>query len=113
MALPKRSTPTAKQVTNLPAWSDPEFWSQYPHLHAFLHDDKYEDGSVRITGSISFFTKGGTLTVAVNDNDRAVTAFVTAPTWAEVMNLLDEGIRTDMLEWRSKAKFGQDKKVPF
>lgn len=113
MALKRRDTPVGMGPASGPVWEDPEFKAEYPNLHAFLFDSLYDDGTRRLTGSISIFTKGGVLTAAVNDNDRKVSAFVKGATWAELLFYIDEGIKADSLEWRSKTPNGNTTQPPF
>jgi hypothetical protein len=113
MALPKRTVQAAAPVDPLRVWSDPAFGEQYPSLYSFLKDTTYEDGSRRLTGSLSVFVKNGELTIAINDNDRLLVAFVNAPAWDEALALLDMGIERDTLPWKQKYVQGSEKKPPF
>jgi len=113
MFLPKRSAPTSKTMAPKDPWIDPEFKDSLPALYWFLNEFRYEDGTTRLTGSMSLFTKLGTLTAAINDNDRGLSAFVTATTWAELLFLVDQGILNDSLEWRSKTPPAPAQKTPF
>jgi len=113
MALPKRSAPAQRPVDHVNSWVDPEFKEGTPALHSFLLDGSYEDGTRRLTGSVSLFTKQGVLTAAVNDNDRLLVAYVTACSFGELLFKINEGIQEDSLDWRSKVIPGQDKKIPF
>lgn len=113
VALKRRDTPVGMGPAAGPVWEDPEFKGDYPYLHSFLFDTQYEDGTKRLTGSVSIFTKGGILTAAVNDNDRRVSAFVKGATWAELLFYVDEGIKSDSLEWRSKTPAGNTTTPPF
>lgn len=113
MSLPNRRD--AKHVTKIenPPWCDPDFAGQYPALEAFLCAGTYSDGTVRVTGSLSIFNKYGSLIVAVNDNDRSLTCFVSFSTWEEVFFMLNEGLAKDNLDWRKKAATGFSQKPPY
>jgi len=113
MALPNRRD--AKHVTKIenPVWIDPDFAGQYPNLEAFLCGTTYADGTQRQTGNLSIFNKYGSLIVAVNDNDRGLTAFVSFSTWEEIMFTLDEKLGNDSLDWRKKAPTGFTQKPPY
>jgi len=113
MALPKRKPPTVQTADPNMSWHDIEFMQEYPAMHAFLLDPTYEDGTSRLTGSMSFYTRLGVLHCVVNDNDRQLSAFVTAPTWAELLFLIDEGIAKDTLCWRSKQTSKPTQNPPF
>lgn len=113
MALPKRKLDVSLGGGLSPPWDDDMFKEEYPAIFAFLYDTKYEDGSQRAPGSISIFVNGYSLKFAVNDKDRGVVAFVTAPTWAEMMQIVDDGIRNDNLDWKAASKAQPGKNPPF
>jgi hypothetical protein len=113
MALPKRTAPAQKPIDPLNSWVDPEFSEGSPALHSFLLDTQYADGTRRLTGSISLFTKQGVLTAAVNDNDRLLVAYVTACTFGELLFKINEGIEGDTLDWKCKSPPVQNKQIPF
>lgn len=113
MALPKRKLDVSMGGGLSPPWDDDLFKEEYPHIYSFLYDTKYENGDPRTPGSISIFVNGFSLKFAVNDKDRQVGAFVTAPTWAELLQLVDDGIRDDSLEWKGNAKAPPGKVPPY
>jgi hypothetical protein len=113
MAIPKRPNPSCVPNATQPVWEDPEFARDYPSLHAFLFDPKYEDGSPRFVGSVSIFVQMGILKMAVNDKDRNVVAFASAPTWAELLFVVDEGICKDSLDWKASSKSFPAKNPPY
>lgn len=113
MPLPRRPVKNPQASNDGVEWIDPEFVRDYPNLKAFLADGKYADGSVRLTGSISLFTKSGSLTAAINDNDRNVSGFVTAATWAELLYMLEVGIGDDSIDWRARRPANPTQKPPF
>jgi hypothetical protein len=110
MALPKRSAPLTNSGPPPEPWVDPEFKSTYPNLHSFMSDTCYAEGAVRLTGSMSLFVMTGALKCCVTDKDRNVIAFVTAPTLDELLQLVDDGICNDSLEWKAGSKaYGANK----
>lgn len=113
MALPKRSAPVSPVVPNEQLFYDKDFADMYPALHSFLKDTNYEDGTRRLTGTISLFVKNGRLTCGVNDNDRQLTAYVNAVTVEEMLFSVNEGIANDTLEWKAKTPFVPGKQIPF
>lgn len=113
MALPERPIKTETTMNPNDGWVDPEFKDQYPSIFAFMFDPTYANGKVRRTGSLSIFTKMGTLTCAVNDNDRNAVAYVNAGTWEELLYLVEEGILNDSLGWRGKKPFSVGQTPPF
>lgn len=109
----KRPSQTPAGPPPDPPWNDNDFKSDLPNLYVFLHDDTWDDGKVRITGSISIFKQKGALKAAVNDKDRGLVAFVTAPTFAELLTLIDMGICADNLDWKANTGYKSDKKPPY
>lgn len=101
MALPKRPAPNNIGPKPGEEWTDPEFKADFPNIHAFLYDITYADKTPRATGTINLFTQFGALKAAVNDKDRQLVAFVTAPTWEELIVTIDMGIGDDSLDWKA------------
>lgn len=113
MPLPRRSVNKDNMAAHGVDWIDPAFVRDYPGIKSFLYDTKYDDGSSRITGSISLFTKAGVLTAAINDNDRNVSGFITAATWEELLFLIEEGICADSIAWKARNGSHSAPKTPF
>lgn len=113
MALPRRDAPPTRTMNPNDVWDDHEFKGDYPNIFAFIHDASYSDGSTRLTGSLTLFCKMGCLTIAVNDNDRKLVAYVSARSVAEAYTLVDEGICNDSLEWRARSPFQGGQKPPY
>lgn len=113
MALPRRAASATGGAPLPPMWEDPYFKGDYPNLHAFLNDTKYDDGTARLTGGLVAFCKMGSLTFAVNDNDRNLVAYVNAPTWAEALEAIDKGIADDSLPWKARTPKQSHGQPPF
>lgn len=113
MALPERRAPETAYSPDVGLWQRDDYTDTYPSIYAFVNDTTYSSGKARLTGSISMFTKVGTLTFAVNDNDRQLTAYVSAGTWAEALQMIEDGIREDSLQWRKRTPFNNSQKPPF
>lgn len=104
MALKKRVAPVGLNAPAGPAWIDPTFCEDYAGIYAFLHDEKYDDGSLRLVGSLSLFCKSGVLTCAINDNDRNLVAFVVGGTVEELLFTVNEMICNDSAEWKARQR---------
>jgi len=104
MALKKRPVSTEPKPGTAGEWIDQVFQRDYPNLYAFLHDVKYDDGTIRITGSMSIFVKVGGLRCSLNDKDRNVVAYIEASSFDEMMTLAEEGICSDSTEWIASRK---------
>lgn len=113
MALERRTIPAAKALPTEPAWEDPVFTRDYPSITSFLRDCTWDDGTVRVPGSISLFCQMGTLKAAVSDKARSVIAFVSAPTWEELLALLEMGICNDSLDWKAPRAVPSGNRPPY
>jgi len=113
MALPKRTVDPTKVKPAGETWTDPEFWDQYPSIHAFMFDVQYEGGERRIPGGIGLYTKLGVLSASVYDNDRGCVAYVNATTFSELLFKIEEGICNDNLDWKGKSGQNHAQKPPF
>jgi len=112
MGLPRRALTDIKSRDSKD-WIDHVFEDDYPTIMAFLKDEKFDDGTPRMPGTISLFCKGGCLTFAINDRVRNVTAYVNAHTFVEALDLIERGIFDDSLDWKTKQAYGSDKKIPY
>jgi len=113
MGLIKRHLPLDAARADMKDWVDPEFAREYPSIMAFLKDTTYADGSSRLPGTISLFVKGGCLTFAVNDNDRGGSAFVNCHTVNEALDVIEQGILNDSLDWKLKKPANVKGPIPF
>jgi len=103
MGLKKPSADAApKPMAN--AWKDKADIADNPNIYAFLTDTKYDDGSPRMTGSISFFTQIGVLKACVSDKDNKRVFFVEALSLCELMGMIEMGICDDSTEWKAQAQ---------
>jgi len=102
MALPKISKPNAA-INTKPAeaaWKGDDFKDQFPHVSAFWEQATYDDGSPRQSGTIIIFVQDGMLKACVSDRDNGRSAFVTAPTFQALWELIEHGLAEAKLEWR-------------
>lgn len=113
MGLKYNKTPAIPAQPLPEAFNDPLMEGDLPSLYCFLRDTQYEGGKDRIPGSLSIFVHQGALKMAVNDKDRGLVAFVTAPTWGELLQLVNDGICDDCLEWKPANKSTPQGKIPY
>lgn len=83
-------------------FSDKEFEKEFPYLAAFLLQTTWADKSERLPGTITVFVQDGQMKLCVNDRDLNRSAFVTAPTWAMLIQITEDKLSDDSLEWRTK-----------
>lgn len=71
-----------------------------PALAEFLTLNRWEDGAKRVLGTISLFWQDGYFKSWVNDKDACRSACVSAPTFDDVLLLIEQRLLDDSLEWR-------------
>lgn len=113
MALSRKMLPLNNGGVRLPKWTDDDFMKDLPEFTSFLMDEQYVSGERRVTGSISFFVQEGVLKAAVNDKDRNAVAFISAQGFYELLQLINDGIKDDSLEWKLSFKTAPGKTPPF
>jgi len=95
-------------------WVDSGFALAYPHIYEHLHEEKYEDGTLRQTSTLLIFNDGGCLKLCLSDRDNNRSVFVTATCFDDAMVRLEQGLREDDLEWRVKPQSSrQGNRPPF
>jgi len=78
-----------------------------PELQAlgeFLSEETWPDGSERARGSLTMFVEGGKIKVCLSDKDAGALAFVSAGTFDELLQWVEQGIRTQQLDWRAQRE---------
>jgi len=73
---------------------------KFPLLLSYMQDDKYEDGSSRERSKLSIFIEQGHVKAALNDPGERRSAYCTADTLQGVLELLEDGLKTEAVEWR-------------
>lgn len=74
---------------------------KYPVLLSYMQDDTYEDGSKRERCKLSIFIEQGHVKAALNDPGERRSAYCTADTLADLLGVLEDGLKTDGVEWRN------------
>jgi len=93
-----------------PSLRDREFVKSYPALHEFLTLQAWEDGEVRVTGTLFLFVEEGMWKLCLNDRDAGCVAFVAAKTFTEVLSCAEEKYIADSLDWRLSKESRSKKK---
>lgn len=99
----KKRSIARSQVTSI---DDPQWQSTYPALHDFMTSDRWDKNTVRKTTTLFLFVDGGLLKACINDRDREETAFVSARTFKELFQAIEEGLQGDTLDWRVRQENG-------
>lgn len=89
-------------------WHDEDFARRWPTLAAYLSDTTWDDGKKRETATLTLFVDDGCLKACLSDRATARIAFVTETTLQGLLDVLQEGLEDDSIEWR-KANFKQRK----
>jgi hypothetical protein len=106
----RRSAAASSGVPDGQACSDPSWSSRWPDLAAHLFDTKFEDGSPRATSTLMVLAELGVVKACLNDREEGRSSWVSGRTVDEVLELLDNGLRTDGLDWRARPAGRWDKK---
>ena len=80
------------------------YFKAMPAMWEFLTVTAWEDGEIRTTGTILYFAEEGRLKACVSDRDSERVAFVTAGTWEELNEAIEEGVELNSLDWRQSTR---------
>jgi len=73
-----------------------------PTLHQFLSDERWDDGSARVPGTLLLFCECGRYKACLNDRDGGRSVFVSADAVEAILDALEAGLQDDSLPWRAK-----------
>lgn len=82
------------------------FYRSFPTVADFLRQDRWEDGSRRTPGVLMLLMDQGWCKAWVHDKDAKRAAWVSATTFAGLLEAVESGIQEDSLEWRPDRKQG-------
>lgn len=82
----------------------------YPTVMEFLSLQAWEDGTSRLTGTMTLMSDQGTLKAALNDKDAGLSCFVSARSLTGLLEALEKGLGTGSLEWRESKTWGSSGK---
>lgn len=100
-------------ISDVP-FEDEDFKARYPSLYEYLFTQKWTDGSVRQTSTLSVFTDGVSLKLVINDRDNNRSGFINAATWIECLELMEARLANDEMDWKSRSGTqSQNMKTPF
>lgn len=95
-------------------WVDRDFADRFPDLHEWLSLDHYDDGSPRVTCTLTIMVDAGALKLFLNDRDNNRSACVNAASFDEALDQLDRGLKNDSLHWTVKRQYNTTNgKVPY
>ena len=99
----ERPKPGAMLGSPSTPFRDEAFKAAYPTLHDYLFKDRYVDGSVRVTSTLSIFNDGEALKLVINDRDNNRSAFFNVATLDALFTAAEAALKTGKAEWRSRA----------
>lgn len=82
--------------------ADKAFEGSHPHVFAFMAQTRWEDNTIRETGTLTVFVQDGTWKMAINDRDANRSAFIAAANWTQLLATLEEKLEDGTLDWRAK-----------
>lgn len=85
-------------------WVDEAFFVEYPDLYEFMSETVWDDGKPRKTGTMVIAVEGRVIKASVHDRDGRRSAWVTAEEFATLLKRIDEGLRSDALDWRKDTR---------
>jgi len=86
-----------------PSPEDDRLRQAMPALISHLVDAEYDDGSARLTSSLTVFSDQGVLKAALNDKDTGETLWVSAPGLHTLLATLERHLRDGTGDWRMRA----------
>jgi hypothetical protein len=90
---------------NVKAWpSGDNFAVRFPMLSKFLHDERWDDGTTRRTGTLLLFVEEGQLKACLSDRDGDCYVFISADSVDSLLKEADECADGESGDWRKKRK---------
>jgi hypothetical protein len=82
-------------------WTDRNFAERYPALAGWLGESLDEQGLQRATGTLLVFAEGGQIKCCLKDRETNAVAFLTAGTWAQLLDGAEEALSSGDADWRA------------
>jgi len=97
-----------------PPFRDDKFAADYPNLTEYLFTDRWQDGSVRVTSTLSVFSDNGCIKFVLNDRDNNRSAFFSEETWMDTLVAIEQALASGRVDWKSRRGTTNDAmKTPF
>lgn len=88
-----------------PVPKDPDFAKEYPAAWEFLSLDK-DDNKPRQTATMTMWVQDGMWKLSFNDRETNLGMFLTAPTFAKLLAVLEAALVCDDPPWRTRQQDG-------
>lgn len=82
------------------AFSDPDFATKWPTLHAFLTQVQDDSGKPRKTSTVLIFTEDGHAKAVLKERDHDLSLWVTSGSLLGVFEALEEALQKRPIDWR-------------
>jgi hypothetical protein len=103
MALVRRQKSEASSNGSGPVLETCKFSERYPSLAAFISQCIWDDGSSRVTGTVTFLFDAGQVKAALNDRDSESGCFLSAKTFTSLLTVLEAVCGGAPADWRAKG----------
>lgn len=112
----KRRTQDRSVVGNATLGDDWRAWAkQHPCLAEHLADHVFDDGTVRITSTLTVFVEDGKVKLCLRDREEDATAWVSGTSLAAALKAMEQLLRDGSIDWRPSgggaAKASRGKKA--
>jgi hypothetical protein len=84
-----------------------EWAAAFPTVWEFISLVTWEDGSARVPGSITLFAEEATWKACLNDKGMGLVAFASAGSVEGLLEALEHGLSTGLMDWRKSRPAGQ------
>lgn len=102
----KRPDASGGCATPLPTMMDEVFLNLYPNLYEHVMTEKWDDGTPREPHTLLIFADAWLWKVMVKDRVESRVAFLTAPTFTELLEGCEKVVLTGKADWRADKKSG-------
>ena len=81
----------------------------FPTLSEFLSEQRWADGSQRLTGTVLIMVDDGVWKMCLHDRHSALSAWLSAPSWSMLLDVAERKVVAAEVDWR-KDKPAKGKK---
>lgn len=89
-----------------PPFRDEKFVNDYPNITEYLFTAFWQDGSPRVTSTLSVFSDNGSLKVVLNDRDNQRSAFFSEETLIDTLTAIEQALASNRVDWKSRRGGG-------
>lgn len=95
--------PASSPVNKVGSWECPDkmFFASYPTLSAYMCDAFWDDKKPRELSTISVNFSQGCVNMGISDHALQRSAYTTAQSLTEALELLEEALAMDKVKWRA------------